>query len=144
MVAPFSKFCGKVWVSFCFNTGKRFFLVRGFIFKPTERAQVFPKNNTRDFKNLPPFKRSACFYVTMFSTLTLKQLFQKKKTFFKKLDYCFLVERAKIEKTSFPYKAVISKPNVKTNRMVTTKWVYHRKRSFASNQFIFFESFVLV
>ena len=26
MVAPFSKFYGKVWVGFCLNTGKRFFL----------------------------------------------------------------------------------------------------------------------
>ena len=26
MVAPFSKFYGKIWVSFCLNTGKRFFL----------------------------------------------------------------------------------------------------------------------
>ena len=25
MVAPFSKFYGKIWVGFCFNTGKRFF-----------------------------------------------------------------------------------------------------------------------
>ena len=26
MVAPFGKFYGKTWVSFCLNTGKRFFL----------------------------------------------------------------------------------------------------------------------
>ena len=26
MVAPFSKFYGKIWVSFCLNTGKHFFL----------------------------------------------------------------------------------------------------------------------
>ena len=26
MVAPFSKFYGKIWVDFCLNTGKRFFL----------------------------------------------------------------------------------------------------------------------
>ena len=43
------------------------------------------------------------------------------KTFFKKLEYCFLVERTKIEKESFPYKTAISEVNVKTNRMVTTK-----------------------
>ena len=30
-----------------------------------------------------------------------------------------MVERTKIEKASFPY---ISEANVKTNRMVTTKW----------------------
>ena len=59
------------------------------------------------------------------------------KTFFKKLEYCFIVERTKIEKASFPYKIAISEANVKTNRMVTTKWAYHRERSFASNYFIF-------
>ena len=41
------------------------------------------------------------------------------KTFFKKLDYGFLVERIKIEITSFPYKTAISEGNVKTNRMIT-------------------------
>ena len=56
---------------------------------------------------------------------------------FKKLEYRFLVERTKIEKASFPYKTAISEANVKTNRMVTTKWAYHRERSFASNYFIF-------
>ena len=57
--------------------------------------------------------------------------------FFKKLEYRFLVESTKIEKASFPYKTAISEANVKTNRMVTTKWAYHRERSFTSNYFIF-------
>ena len=51
------------------------------------------------------------------------------KTFFKKLEYRFLVESTKIEKVSFPYRTVISEANLKTNRMVTTKWAYHRERS---------------
>ena len=59
------------------------------------------------------------------------------KTFLKKLEYRFLVERNKIENVSFPYKTVISEANVKTNRMVSTKWTYHKERSFASNYFIF-------
>ena len=59
----------------------------------------------------------------------------------KKLEYRFLVERTKIEKASFPYKTAISEANVKTNRMVTTKWAYHRERSFASNYFIFLKVF---
>ena len=37
MIAPFRKLYGKVWVDFCHNTGKRFFL-RGFILKATKRA----------------------------------------------------------------------------------------------------------
>ena len=59
------------------------------------------------------------------------------KTFFKKLEYHFLVERTKIENASFPYKTAKSEANIKTNRMVTTKWAYLRERSFASNYFIF-------
>ena len=71
--------------------------------------------------------------LNIFSTLTLKQIFYKTKSFFKKLEYRFLVERNKIEKASFPYKTATSEANVKTNRMVTTQWGYHRERSFASN-----------
>ena len=75
--------------------------------------------------------------LNIFNTLTLKQIFEKKKTFFKKLEYRFLVERTKIKKASFLYKTAISEAIVKTNRMVTTKWGYHREQSFASNFFIF-------
>ena len=58
------------------------------------------------------------------------------KTFFKKLEYRFLVERTKIKKASFPYKTAISEANVKTNRMVTTKWAYHRKTVFYQLYFL--------
>ena len=56
-----------------------------------------------------------------FSTLTLKQIFWKTKTF-KKLEYRFLVESIKIENASFPYKNAISEDNVKANGMVSTWW----------------------
>ena len=42
--------------------------------------------------------------LNVFSTLTLKQIIWKMKTFFKKLEYSFLVESTKIEEVSFPYK----------------------------------------
>ena len=57
-------------------------------------------------------------------TLTLKQIFWKTKTFFKKLECRFLVEITKIENTSFPFKTALSEVNVKTNRMPATKWTY--------------------
>ena len=57
------------------------------------------------------------------------------KTFFKKLKYRFLVESTKIENASFLYKTAIQEANVKTSRMVTTKWTYPKERSFASNNF---------
>ena len=62
------------------------------------------------------------------------------KTFFKKLEYCFLVETTEIENTSFPFKTALSETKVKTNRMATTKLTYHKEWSFASNYFIFFEN----
>ena len=72
------------------------------------------------------------------------------KTFFKKLENRFLVERTlnsafkrlkkrnKIERVSFPYKTTISEANVKTN-MATAKWAYHRERSLASNYKVLFQ-----
>ena len=64
----------------------------------------------------------------------------KAKTFFKKLEYCLLVETTKIENKSFPLKTGLSKANVKINRMATTKWTYHKEWSFASNYFTFLEN----
>ena len=55
-----------------------------------------------------------------FNSLTLKQIFWKKKTFFKKLEHRFLVESIKAENATFPYKTAISEASVKANRMVTT------------------------
>ena len=61
------------------------------------------------------------------------------RTFFKKLEYCFLVETTEIESTSFPFKTALSENNIKTNRMATTKWT--KAWSFASNYFILLEYF---
>ena len=57
----------------------------------------------------------------VFNTLTLKQIFWKARTFFKKLEYGFLVETTEIENASFPFKTALSETNVKTNGMATTK-----------------------
>ena len=55
----------------------------------------------------------------VFNTLTLKQVFWKTKTFFKKLKYGILVKTTKIENTSFSFKTDLSEANVKTNRTAT-------------------------
>ena len=60
------------------------------------------------------------------------------KSYLKKLEYSFLVKSNKIESVSFSYKTAISKANVKTNRMVSTKMDLSQERGFASNFFIFF------
>ena len=59
------------------------------------------------------------------------------KTFFNKLEYRFLVESTKMENALFLYETVMSEANVKTNRVASTKWNYHKERSFSSNHFIF-------
>ena len=59
--------------------------------------------------------------LNVFNPLTLIQTFWKTKTFFKKLDYRFLVETTKTESTPFPFKTALSEANVKTNRMTATK-----------------------
>ena len=85
------------------------------------------------------FERSACFYVTIiesfkrFQYFNLKQIFWKTKAFFRKLEYRFLIEITKIENTSFLFKTALSETNVKTKRMATTKWTYHKEWNFASN-----------
>ena len=56
---------------------------------------------------------------------------------FKKLEHCFLVESTKIDNLVFPNKAALSEASVKTNSVGSTKWTYHKKRSFASNYFLF-------
>ena len=62
------------------------------------------------------------------------------KTFFKKLENHFLVECTNIEKASFPCKTGISEANVETNRILTTKWAYHKERRLTSNYFIFLKA----
>ena len=68
-----------------------------------------------------------------FNTLTLKQIFWKRKIFFKQLEYRFLVESTKNETASFPYKTAISKANVKIERWEQN--YNHKERRFASNYF---------
>ena len=58
---------------------------------------------------------------SVFNILTLKQIFWKTKTSFKKL-----------ENSSFLLKTALSEANVKTNRMVNTKWTYQKEWSVAS------------
>ena len=55
-------------------------------------------------------------------TLTLKQIFWKTKTFFKKLEYGFLVKSSKTENISD--KTAISEADVKTNRMVSQSGIH--------------------
>ena len=61
------------------------------------------------------------------------------KTFLEMLEYRFLVESTTIESLTFPLKIDLSKANIKTNRMGSTKWTYHIERSFTTDYFLFFK-----
>ena len=73
------------------------------------------------------------------NTLTLQQIFKNTKNFSRKLECCFLVESTKIESTTFPYKTALSKVNVKTNRIGSTKWSCCNDHSFPFKYFNFSE-----
>ena len=129
---------------FCLNIGKCF--SSEVSFWSQQKEQDSPKKTvlgifkiTLRLRDRHVFMWQSLEILTDFNILTLKQIFWKTKTFFKKLEYRFLVESTKIENASFPYKTAISEANVKTNKMVTTKWTYHKERSFASNYFIFWK-----
>ena len=61
------------------------------------------------------------FLCDNFQYFNFETVFWKTKIFFKKIDYCFLVESTRIENVSFTYKTAISEVNVKTNKMVSIK-----------------------
>ena len=134
MVASFSilaRSTGKFEIVFVLTQESAFSIL-----KPTETAQVFLKSGSRDFQNNPPFERWSCFYVKItenferFQYFNFEINFLKNKTLFKKLEYRFLVESTKIESAAFTYKTALSEANGKTNRMESTKWTFHNKRSF--------------
>ena len=60
--------------------------------------------------------------LNIFNTLTLKQIFWKTKTFFKRLEYSFLVEYKKIENETFPYKTALSETNINPLSVKFMKW----------------------
>ena len=72
----------------------------------------------------------------VFNILTLKQVFQKTKTFHKKLEYRFLVQSTTNESATFPYETALSKANVKINWMGSTKLTYQKELTFFTDYFI--------
>ena len=65
----------------------------------------------------------------------MKKKIWKRKTFFKKLEPCFLVESIKSENASFLYKTAMTEANVKTDKVGNTKQTFHKERDFAGNYF---------
>ena len=56
-----------------------------------------------------------------------------------KLEYRFSLEATKIEITPFSFKTALSEASVKTNRMTTTKWIYHKEWNFAITTLFFWK-----
>ena len=71
-----------------------------------------------------------------FWIIQLCNKFSEKWKYFSK-NWSTLVETTMIENESFPCKTLMSEANVKANRMGSTKWTYHKERTFASSCFIF-------
>ena len=86
MVAPSSAIYGKIWVSFCLNTGKRFVL---------KLEKVLLKKGDRNFQNSPPFGRSACFCVTITENFERFQYFN--------FETDFLENENLFQKTGLPF-----------------------------------------
>ena len=62
---------------------------RDFILKPTEGALVLLKNSAKDFQNSRPYKRSACFFVTITGNLERFQYEVLNKLCLKSLEKTF-------------------------------------------------------
>ena len=76
--------------------------------------------------------------LSIFNTRTLKEIFWKTETSFKKLEDCILVESTKIENTTFPHKTALSEDNVKIKKMGSAKWMFHNEHSFLPVPTFFF------
>ena len=83
-------------------------------------------------------------YFERFQNFNCETDFLENENFFQISGGLFLVESTKIENATFPYKTAISEANVKTNRMVSTEWIYHKERNFGGDYVIFFKNFVSV
>ena len=138
----FHQLLGKIWVRFRLNTGKHFAL-EVFVLKPQERAWTLLNTNLGIYKIALRLRDRHVFMwqpleiLNVFTTLFLKLIFWKTKTFFEKLEYRFLVQTTNTESAIFPHKTAQLEANVKTNRKGGEKWTYHKGRSFSSNNYIF-------
>ena len=132
MVAPSSKFYDKIWVGVCLNTGKGFFSEISFYSQQKEH-RAFWKTVLGIFKialhlrDRDVFRWQSAAILNFFNSSTLKQIFWKMKTFFKNLEYGFLVESTKIANASYNG---------------DFKMDHHKWRGFASN-YLFFRKFCL-
>ena len=142
MVATFSKFYSKIWVSFSLNNGE-WFLLEVAVSDQLKEYRFFHKAALRIFKIAVRLRDQQVFMwrsvktLNIFSTSNLKQIFQKTITFFKKLQYCFLVWGTRSKTHHFRTNChICSRCWDKYNG--DHKMDLSQKRSFSSNYFILF------
>ena len=101
------------------------------------------KKGTKNFQNSPTFEWSLWFYVKIsgnfesFQYFNLKTVFLENETFSQNTRIPLFSWKHLDWKCIISLQEAISKANVKTNRMMSTKWTYHKERGFVRNYFIF-------
>ena len=127
MAASLNMFYGKMWDCFVL-TQENAFSWR-FCFKANRKILWYPLKTVLGIFKTPPFKRSACFYVTdnhyvfwTFNTLTFNTLTLELLLFLQKLEYLLLVQRTNEWKRNISIQNCPSKAHVNTNWTGSTKW----------------------
>ena len=119
MAASLNMFYGKMWDRFVL-TQENAFSWR-FCFKANRKILWYPLKTVLGIFKTPPFKRSACFYVTdnhyvfwtfntlTFNTSTLKQVFQETIIVLQKLEYLLLVQSTNEWKRNISIQNILQK-----------------------------------
>ena len=119
MAASLNMFYGKMWDRFVL-TQENAFSWR-FCFKANRKILWYPLKTVLGIFKIPPFKRSACFYLTdnhyvfwtfntlTFNTLTLKQVFQETIIVLEKLEYLLLVQSTNEWKRNISIQNILQK-----------------------------------
>ena len=119
MAASLNMFYGKMWDCFVL-TQENAFSWR-FCFKANRKILWYPLKTVLGIFKTPPFKRSACFYVTdnhyvfwtfntlTFNTSTLKQVFQETIIVLQKLEYLLLVQSTNEWKRNISIQNILQK-----------------------------------
>ena len=120
-----------------------------FHFKANRKSKGSSKKSTRVFKialrlrGRPIFRWQSEEISNVFNTLTLRQIFWKTKTFFKKLEYRFLVEHTKTENASIHTKLLYQKPMLRQTEWLVQNGPIIKKRVLPVTT-LFLENFVSV
>ena len=104
------------------------------------------KNGKRDFQNSPMFLRDRHTFMWQitrnfkrFQYFNFETNFLKTKNFFRKLEYCFLIEGTEIENPTFSYKTAPLKANFRTNRIGSTNELITKNRFLPVTNLIFWK-----